>query len=76
MKPTIGRIVHFVRGATERPAIIVHVSTDGAVNLQVFNDSGYLGSLGDALPSVTWETSVRYSEGGENRTWHWPQLEH
>ena len=83
MKPTIGRIVHFVRAVTpvstvERPAIIVHVWDEGSgeyggtVQLQVFND-GDGGPSNDGLPNVTWETSVPFSADKGGFSWHWPE---
>ena len=85
MKPTIGRIVHFVQkthvyGADRLvtlPAIIVAVWGDTCVNLQVFTDGS--NSEPDIAPnanqpSVKWVTSVTYDESGAAPyTWHWPE---
>lgn len=79
-RPTIGRIVRYVRhdGLVERPAIIVRVwpgSITNNVQLQVFNDSGEgrrQSPHNDDLPNVTWETSVVYDEEKKPHTWHWP----
>lgn len=82
MKPTIGRIVHFVQkrpygypeGSTAvLPAMITAVWGDTCVNLQVFTDGtnseGEYGAL-----SLKWVTSVTLdeSETPQPRTWHWP----
>lgn len=86
MKPSMGRIVHFVQnthvyGADKTvhlPAIIVAVWGDTCVNLQVFTDG--TSSEPDTVPnanppSVKWVTSVSLDESEipANRTWHWPE---
>lgn len=82
MKPTVGRIVHYVlTDGQHRPAIVVrawgeepHSAPDYAdsVNLQVFLD----GSNDGSESGVDWETSVRYDETGKTPyTWHWPERE-
>ncbi|WP_080058991.1 hypothetical protein [Spirosoma aerolatum] len=75
VKPTIGRIVHYVpfensieasNHAKEVPAIVVAAWGEGAlVNLKVFTDGIY----------DTWRPSTRYSEEKEPGTWHWPERE-
>ncbi|WP_080058282.1 hypothetical protein [Spirosoma aerolatum] len=75
VKPTIGRIVHYVpfeksieanNYVKEVPAIVTNVFGEGAlVNMKVFTDGIY----------DTWRTSVHYSEGKEPGTWHWPERE-
>jgi len=82
---TEGRIVHFVlpdgvRNAGEhRAALIVKIwptmKESGTVNMLVFLDGGNDTKSGLEAPlgSVQWQTSVRYSEGKEGRTWHWPE---
>lgn len=72
----IGRIVHFVLGKIERPAIIVRVWSPTCVQLQVFNDGDGSEGLNDGLPNVTWNTSVDYCEEASDRSWHWPQQAH
>ena len=75
MKPTIGRIVHFVVGRTHTPkkiapAIIVQVLSDTCVNLRVFYDG-----TNHVLEGTTeWEMSVSFDdkEDPDYRTWHWP----
>ena len=62
-----GTIVNYVlKDRQIRPAIIVRVWPDGAVQLQQFtdqtNDSEQFG--------VVWRTSVK--EGTEPGQWHWP----
>ena len=83
MKPTIGRIVHFVQkrpagyGDTlvHLPAIIVAVWGESCVNLQVFTD----GTNSDEpnMSPVKWVTSASFdgSETPQPRTWHWPERE-
>ena len=87
MKPTIGRIVHFVQKThvygqdkiVHLPAIIVAVWSDTCVNLQVFTDGS--SSESDTAPngnpqSIKWITSASYSEAEDaNYTWHWPERE-
>lgn len=65
-----------------RPAIIVRVwdRFAGTSNLQVFtdgsNDRKFTGETrrfpGDTGDNIVWKTSIRYSEGREPGTWHWP----
>ena len=86
MKPTIGRIVHFVqekpyqpkegpRLMVHLPAIITAVWGETCVNLQVFTD----GSNSDDanMSAVKWITSASLdaSEAPQPRTWHWPERE-
>lgn len=81
MKPTVGRIVHYVlpqgRNAGEhRPGIIVKVWSDTTVQLQVFTDSDKAGSNNDMIANPLWATSVTVDEAGEKSgTWHWPERE-
>jgi len=84
MKPTIGRIVHFVQaqpkagsGNVHLPAIVVSVWSDYCVNLQVFTDGGNSDDSPDGnLTFVKWITSVTYDETGSSiRSWHWPERE-
>ncbi len=81
MKPSIGRIVHFVQnrpgpyGASRvhLPAIITSVWSDTAVNLQVFTDC-FNSDEPNILP-VKWVTTVTFDDSAEPqpRTWHWPE---
>lgn len=68
MKPSIGRIVHFVLDSTKSPiaAIIVAVWTDTCVNLRIFRDGS------NTQPE--WQTSKIFddSETPASGTWHWP----
>lgn len=90
MKPTIGRIVHFVqeKPANYRPtngpkllvhlpAIIVAVWGDTCVNLQVFTDGTNSEDGPNANPqSVKWVTSSLLDETAQQpRSWHWPERE-
>lgn len=71
-----GRIVHYVlpddndclTPGQHRPAIVVKVWHEGAVNLQVFTDfdNDYPRSDGHI-----WATSVEYDENKTEGTWHW-----
>lgn len=65
MKPTIGRIVHFVdTDGGEFPGVITTVHSDTLVSLQVFR-----------LSDVVARTSVQQDEGTApgGYSWHWPQ---
>ena len=83
MKPTIGRIVHFVQkkpagygdALVHLPAIIVAVLGDTCVNLQVFTDG--TNSDADETNRVKWVTSANLdeTETPQSRTWHWPERE-
>lgn len=79
MKPTIGRIVHFVSGgaATVVPpgdhyaAVITHVWSDACVNLFVFpkggvDDDSASGVKTSVVCDVTTVTG---------HSWHWPERE-
>ena len=81
MKPTIGRIVHFVQkkpagygdALVHLPAIIVAVWGDTCVNLKVFTD----GTNSDPAEtnSVKWIASATLDETvtPQPYTWHWPE---
>lgn len=81
MKPSIGRIVHFVQKKPEGygevfvhlPAIIVAVFGDTCVNLQVFVDGN--NSEGSYYANeVKWVTSVTLDQTAtQPRSWHWPE---
>ena len=87
MKPTIGRIVHYVQEKPTQyqpsegpiilvhlPAVIVAVWGDTCVNLQVFTD----GSNSDDpnMFPIKWITSVTLDESATlNRSWHWPEID-
>ncbi len=83
MKPTIGRMVHFVQkkpagygdALVHLPAIIVAVWGDSCVNLKVFTDG--TNSDAEETNSVKWVTSVLLdeTETPQPRTWHWPERE-
>lgn len=73
MKPSIGRIVHFVLGEPNvRPiaAIITAVWSDICVNVRIFQD----GSNTQPTQFSEWITSIIFddSERPAARTWHWP----
>jgi hypothetical protein len=69
MKPTVGRIVHFVpigESAAHQAALIVHVHSDSMVNLVAWNAGGIQGSY----------RSVKFDEAGTAQgSWHWPERE-
>lgn len=83
MKPTIGRIVHFVQKRPSGygpdapnihlPAIITAVWGDTCVNLQVFTDG--TNSDEQNMSPVKWVTSTTLDESADPqpRTWHWPE---
>ena len=83
MKPTIGRIVHFVQkkpagygdALVHLPAIITAVWGESCVNLQVFTDG--TNSDEQNMAPVKWVTSssLDASENPQPRTWHWPERE-
>lgn len=64
MKPSIGRIVHYVGGVGRHyPAIITGVDPgDQTLSLEVF---------GGFTPKIV--TSVTPDESGAIATWHWPE---
>lgn len=72
MKPSIGRIVHFVNeNRQHRPAIITKVFNDTMVNLNVFCDAN-----DSQEEKVTpFRTSVTLDEGVDPSvyTFHWPE---
>jgi hypothetical protein len=65
MKPTIGRIVHFIEqdGAKPLPAVITEVHSDTCVNLSV------IPNVEHKSPHLV--TSVTNHEGSQPR-WMWP----
>lgn len=68
MKPTVGRIVHFVNeSGTHMAAIVTKVWTDTCVNLVVFEPY-------DGCPTVV-RTSVCESVNSAPFSWHWPERE-
>jgi hypothetical protein len=83
MKPTIGRIVHFVQkkpeqygsGVVHLPAIITAVWGDSCVNLQVFTDGSNSEPGPNANPpSTKWITSATLDASGQQpMSWHWPE---
>lgn len=75
MKPSVGRIVHYVSYGTPggeytsecRAAVITElgpydVDSDPVVGLCVLNPTGQF-----------FNREVPYSPGGEGGTWHWPE---
>lgn len=83
MKPSIGRIVHYVLASTDsprnagehRPAIITRVWSDECVQLQVFTDGPNDEAEGDQ-GGLLWRSSVSMNDVEKpGRTWHWPERE-
>jgi hypothetical protein len=81
MKPTIGRIVHYVLPGSgkHRPALIVEdwgngkaeaVPMGSACNLRVFLDGSNDGS---DWKDSGWPASVCYDAEMKGGTWHWPE---
>lgn len=69
MKPSIGRIVHYVHNTVHFAAIVTRVWTDTCVNLQVFNNGDSNG-----YEEVFIKTSVVIDPKGEaDYSWHWPE---
>ncbi len=87
MKPTIGRIVHFVQQKpamyqpadgpkvlVHLPAIVTAVWGDTCVNLQVFTDG--TNSDDQHTSPVKWVTSSTLDETATRPSaWHWPERE-
>ncbi len=82
MKPSIGRIVHYVLDGdhhqavgSHRPAIIVREPwTPEMLNLQVFTDGENDGPRN--VSGIVWRTSVHQDEETKAPgTWHWPERE-
>lgn len=83
MKPSVGRIVHFVQkkpagygdGVIHLAAMIVSVWGDTCVNLQVFTDNGNSEGNDYGQVAIKWISSVSLdeSENPQPRTWHWPE---
>jgi hypothetical protein len=84
MKPSIGRIVHFVHGGVHYAAIVVKVWSDVCVNLYVLpNGSERLAS--DRLSqthgaddvALVFTSVMRADLNGEGQapehSWHWPE---
>lgn len=88
MKPSIGRIVHYVQEKPPQyqspegpkqlihlPGIITAVWGDTCVNLMVFTDGSNSEVDGTNFRCVKWVTSATLdeSEAPQVRTWHWPE---
>ena len=79
MKPSVGRIVHYVlKNGQHRPAIVVRNWADEGVyvkemgvNLYVFTD----GVNDRPEYGTAWAPSVMFSDAKEEGTWHWPERE-
>lgn len=72
MKPSIGRIVHYVTSTKAHvAAIITAVWSDTCVNLRVFYD-GSNNQEGNTQWGE-WVTSKSLDESMQPGTWHWPE---
>lgn len=71
IKPTIGRIVHFVLrdGKTIRPAQVTSVTDDTKVNLVVTLEPG------DEAHNASFHGDAEFSLTAFPHTWHWPARE-
>lgn len=71
MKPSVGRIVHFVevrRGDSHCAAVITRVHADTCVNLRLFEDHASYD------PPSEFKTRVFLDEDDKHSgTWHWPE---
>ncbi len=79
MKPSVGRIVHYVLSSgtnkgEHRPALVVRVWSDVCVQLQVFTDATNDFPTGIGSNGLFWATSVLIDETDKKEnTWHWPE---
>lgn len=79
MKPSIGRIVHFVQNGVHYAAIITKVWSDSCVNLHVFTNmsdaitpgaTDAQGNASSVLLSVPTECCGKVADW----SWHWPEV--
>jgi hypothetical protein len=75
VKPSIGRIVHFVQNNVHYAALVVKVWTDTTVNLRVFPNGSDEIVPGAIHPRTDIATSVSYSSDNAEWSWHWPERE-
>lgn len=79
MKPTIGRLVHYVMlSGAHRAAMVVDVDWNTKVLLPNVDLSVFLApadGLAAAIDKTMWVQNPRFSEGMEPDTWHWPERE-
>lgn len=73
MKPTVGRIVHYVSREGEHvAAMIVGVNSDGSVSLTTFplpaGSTGLARNVVYSNPAITHPLT-------QTQTWHWPERE-
>ncbi len=75
MKPSIGRIVHFVidREGNHVAAIITAVWSDTCVNLRLFLDGSNTPNP-QKFGWAEWITSRSFDENCGVGTWHWPEI--
>lgn len=68
-KPSIGRVVHYVRGGAHLAATIGLVEDDGSVTLCALNP------FADAAADI-WllVKGVQYDENMAEGTYHWPEM--
>lgn len=69
MKPSVGRIVHFIYNGVHHAATIIKVWNDTCVSLAVLNDGTQNG-----FPDLFVKTSVVLdTQASQDYTWHWPE---
>lgn len=78
MKPSIGRIAHFVQNGVHYAAVIVKVWTDTCVNLRVLpngSDTITPGALDkeDIAHSVNLNQPCEHCGTCKEWSWHWPE---
>lgn len=77
MKPTVGRLVHYVipHSGTHRPAIVTSVHSATCVDLHVFSYD--INEVGYKTPCILCGNSVVQDQSDDPalHTWHWPELE-
>ncbi len=75
MKPSIGRIVHFVDSGYHYAAIITRVYSETIVDVTVFVPPHSPQTGVEAVRPVVQIAGVFFSASGETGTWHWPERE-
>lgn len=73
MRPSIGRIVHYVDNGKHCPAIIIDLNLNDTVDLVIFKDPNRWPKEGQ----TSWHAyAVRFDDINKySGTWHWPERE-